>query len=228
MSINADIQKLEPGSEVILWVLDARGIGGDLAYFQGLQNGSIWWQGKEYVNWPIEGSGFERTSGQPPTPSLKVGNIDGSITRLCMEYDDLVGATITMKRTFSRYLDARNFPGGNPSANPDEHFQDETWIIERRAAESIDAVEFELVSALDYGGQKLPGRQILANQCPWEQYRGPGCGYNGPPVADALNNPTTDPALDQCSRSLTGCRMRKWPDGQLNFGGFAAADLVRM
>lgn len=228
MTINADIQSLTPGAMVEFYELDATGIGGGVLRFQcnpgDAQN--IYWQGLEYSLWPIKAEGFALTSEQQPRPKVKVGNLNGSISYLCLLYDDLVGAKLTRRRTFVRYLDATNFPDGNPEADPTEEFSPEVWFVERKTAEVPEFCEFELVSPLDFQGVKLPRRQVIANQCTFV-YRGPYCNYVGGPVATILNEPTTDPLLDDCSHNLTGCEMRDWPDDILNYGGFAAAGLLR-
>ena len=358
MNIRADVQTLDPGPKLEFWELDATEIGGGIVRFQGHNDGVIFWQGNEYAPWPITGEGFARTSDQQPQPKLVVGNVDGSISQLCMLYEDMVGARIVRRRTFAKYLDAVNFPAGpvitpgggsfdtadsisqwtilsgtvtaigdgklrlgqpgvssaiyfsfdsvagvvydisaygdaggnsvqlrigttisafdigifsipvgagvgaqfagtgekiyielrrnsitiqaivdfvylrkaagNPTADPNQEFPPEMWFIERKSAEAPEAVEFELASALDFLGKKLPGRQIIAGQCPAEfVYRGENCGYTGPPVADINDVPTDDPLLDRCGKRLRSCKLRQWPDGVLNYGGYPAAGLVR-
>jgi lambda family phage minor tail protein L len=139
---------------------------------------------------------------------------------LCLSFDDMVGTTFIRRRTFEQYLD------GQPTADPTAEFAPEVWFVDRKVSETPEVVEFELASVLDFRGLRLPGRQIIANQCTFV-YRGDGCAYMGPPVADALDNPTSDPALDRCGKRLSSCRMRLWPDGILNYGAFPAAGLVR-
>lgn len=226
MTIESDVQQLTPGPILEFWVLDATSIGGGVVRFQGQQDGSVWWQGVEYDAWPVQGDGFERTSEQQPRPTFKVGNVNRAITILCQLYDDMVGATLTRHRTFAKYLDAVNFPEGNPTADPTKEFPPELWFVERKSAESFEVVEFELSSALNFNGVMLPRRQIIANQCQFE-YRGPLCNYVGPPVADELDVPTDNPALDKCGKRLGSCELRQWPDGVLNYGGYPAAGLVR-
>lgn len=224
--IESDVQQLEPGPLLEFWELDATSIGGGIVRFQGQQDGKVWWQGVDYDAWPINGEGFARTAEQQPSPKLQVGNVNRSITLLCQLFDDLVGAKITRRRTFAKYIDAVNFPDGNADADPAKEFPPEVWFIERKASESIEAVEFDLASALDFLGVKLPRRQIIANQCPFV-YRGPLCNYTGGPVADELDQPTSDPLLDKCGHRLSSCKLRDWPDDVLNYGGFPAAGLVR-
>lgn len=226
MTTPSEVQQLDPGPILELWELDATPIGGGRLRFQGQQDGVIWWQGQDYAGWSCKGEGFEITSEQQPTPRFRVGNTNRAITILCRQFDDLVGARILRRRTFAKFLDAVNFPEGNPEADPTKEFPVEVWFIERRSAESPAMVEFELSSVLNFQGVKLPRRQIIANQCPFK-YRGPLCNYTGPAVADELDQPTSDPMLDRCGKRLSSCEMRQWPDDVLNFGGFPAADLVR-
>ena len=83
------------------------------------------------------------------------------------------------RQTLTKYLDAANFPEGNPTADPGEHFQDEVWFIERKVSETKETVEFELTTAIDLNGEQLPGRQVIAGVCGWlirGGYRGPYCG----------------------------------------------------
>ncbi|MFJ2989949.1 phage minor tail protein L [Collimonas sp. NPDC087041] len=232
MTITADIQLLEPGAKVQLFVLDASEIGGDALYFhEYTQAGPIWWQGQQYAPWPIKTEGFAKiSSGQQPAPTLSVGNVDGSISALCIYLDDLAGARLIRKTTLGKYLDAANFPGGNPDADPNEEFPPEIWFIEQKTSETSEVVEFELSSALDFNGVKLPRRQIVANVCWWlgcGGYRGPYCGYTGAAMFDKDGNPVSDPALDRCGGRLSDCKKRFGEFEVLNIGSFPAADLIR-
>jgi lambda family phage minor tail protein L len=232
MTVYADMQKLEAGAEIVLYVLDATEIGGGTERFHGYQQiGDLVWQGNTYSPYAITATGFGRTADKPPSPRVAVGNVDGSISALCMLYQDLVGARLIVKRTFAKYLDAVNYPGGiNPTANPDDHFPDELWFVERKASENNREVVFELSSGMDISGVGLPGRQIIANFCPWiviGGYRGPYCGYDGPAVAKADDTPTADLLLDRCGGRLTSCKLRFGENGKLPIGAMPAAGLVR-
>lgn len=235
MTLFADIQTLQPGEYVELFVLDARPItgggAGDILRFHGYtQIGPIWWQGQQYDPWPIQADGFKLDPEQPAMPTLQAGNVGGRMTALCLAYQDLVGARLTRRRTLGKYLDAANFPGGNPTADPDQEIPPELWFIERRSAEDKTQVTWELASPMDFGGKQLPGRQIIANVCSWLAiggYRGPYCGYTGPAVALADDTPTDDPELDRCGGRLTSCRLRFGQTGELSYGSFPAATLIK-
>jgi lambda family phage minor tail protein L len=118
----------------------------------------------------------------------------------------------------------------NPTADPTQEMPLDIWFLERRSAETSEVLTWELSSALDFNGRQIPARQIIANSCAWLTrggYRGPYCGYNGPPVATVDDTPTTDPALDRCSGKLKGCRFRFGQNGELPYGSFPAASLIK-
>ena len=231
MGINADIQTLEPGARVELFELDATMIGAEVYRFHGYNRmGSIWWQGAEFSPWPIQATGFEITAdAQQPNPTLMVGNVTGFITALCLGFEDLIGAKLTRRRTLGRYLDPINFPDGNAEADPDEEFSPDIWYIEQKLGEDKTKVEFSLASPINLNNKQLPGRQIVANCCQWLSiggYRGPYCGYNGPPVATEDDIITTDAVTDMCSGTLKGCKFRYGQNGQLRYGSFPSAGRI--
>jgi lambda family phage minor tail protein L len=226
-----DIQKLSPGSLVIMYVIDASSIpGGGLNYFHPGTNGvqgSVVWQGTTYLPFPMEITGFDATTnGTPPRPTATVANVNGLISSLMLALGDMVGAKVTRKRTFVKYLDAVNFPDQvNPTADPTSAFQDETFYVLRKQSEDNQAVVFELGTALDLEGELLPGRQIVANIC-WWQYRDGQCPYVGGAVATNLDVPTGLMANDDCSKTIAGCRLRFPAPATLPFGSFPGAGVI--
>lgn len=224
MTIESDIQHLNPGVIVEMFELDATNIGGDvLRWHSGtdLAGQAVVWQGVSYLPYPVEASGFSRSSqGSLPRPQLRVANVSGLIGALARGLDDLLGAKVTRKRTFAKYLD------GQPQADPNCHFVDEIFFVDRKASENGIYVEFELSSAFDVQGVKLPRRQCIQNTCMW-LYRGAECGYTGPPVADRGDVPTTDPAQDACGKRLTSCKLRFGQFEELSFGAMPGVGLIR-
>lgn len=220
MSLNADIQGLEPGDIVTLFIVDGTLAGADTFYFHPYGGGQVVFQGVPYDPWRMEATGFELSGSTSPTPKLKMENVTGFIGALCDAFGDLVGCKVTRKKTLAKYLD------GRPEANPNEEFPPEIWFVEQKTAENMEYVEFELSSALDFQGVELPRRQIIQNYCPW-RYRGAECGYLGPPVADEWDIITTDAAKDRCGKRLQSCFLRFGQDSEIPFGGFPAAGLTR-
>jgi lambda family phage minor tail protein L len=236
-----DIQKLEVGGRVFLYELDLSGIGGQVLRFHNYtQQGAIIWQGVAYEPWAIEASGFSRTGdAQQPSPTLSVGNIGddgtgnpvvGVVSALCLLFDDLVGARFIRHQTLAKYLDAANFPDGNPSADPSEHLPDEIWLIEVKTRETPESIEFSLSSALDFQGQQLPNNKILANHCLALKkggYRGYWCQYTGSNMFDLNDEPVTDPILDRCAGMVSSCKKRFGEYEVINFVGAPSADRLR-
>lgn len=217
MSIRQDIQKLDPGARIELFELDATALGGSVNYFHAGTNGvqeAIVWQGNEYLPWPINATGFEYNGrGQLPTPRMQVANLGNLMSALNIAYDDLVGATVTRRRTFARYLD------GMPDEDPTAGLPDDVFLVDRKLGEGRVLVTYELGSSLDVQGVMIPLRSMNANACSSE-YRGTECGYTGGAVADLNDDPTADLALDRCSKRLTGCRLRWGAYAELPYGGF--------
>lgn len=230
--ISSDIQKLNPGAIIELFELDTTAIGGTEVYY--LHNGvneigqSIVFDGITYTKFPIIANGFDKNStGTMPRPVLKIANVTGLIGVLIKQNADLVNARVTRIRTFAKYLDAVNFIGGvNPEADPNQVIDREIWIIDRKSSENKVYVEFELTALFDVQGVQLPRRQIIQNVCTW-QYRSAECGYTGDPVADKLDQPTSDPLLDKCGKRLGSCKLRFGENAVLPFGAFPAVGLLR-
>lgn len=230
--IQSDIQKLNPGAIVELYQLDTTSIGDPNIYY--LHNGvnelgnSVVFDGNLYTKFPIFAEGFERSGNGPmPRPTIKIANVTGLLGALVKELDDLVNAKVTRIRTFVKYLDPVNFPGGiNPEADPNQVLDQEIWVIDRKSSENKIFIEFELSAAFDVQGVKLPRRQVVQNVCTWK-YRSPECSYAGGAVADINDNPTTNINQDQCGKRLNSCRLRFGTVAVLPFGGFPSAGLLR-
>lgn len=227
--VESDIQKLDPGAIVELFELDASNIGGDINRFHAGTNELVTpvvWKGDTYQPFPIEADGFELgTVGPIPRPKVIISNVSGIVGALVRDTNDLVGAKVTRRRTFVRYLDAVNFTGGvNPKADPNISFSDEIYFISRKVLENKVQIEFELQSSMDVEGKLLPGRQIVANVCQWI-YRGPECGFSGGAVAELNDTPTNILALDRCGQRVSSCKLRFGENSQLPFGSFPGANI---
>lgn len=228
--ISTELQKLSPSSIIELYQLDGTSFGGEVYYFHAGTNGlkeEVVWQGDTYQPFPVKISGFEFSGkGQLPRPKLVVSNVTSIITALVLQYDDLLGAKITRKRTMVKYLDAVNFAGGNPNADSTAEFPDDVYFIERKVSETKETVEFELAASFDVEGVLLPRRQIIQNICPWK-YRGAECGYAGSNYFDINDLPVATLAQDVCGKRLTSCEARFGANNELPYGGFPAAGLIK-
>lgn len=194
-----------------------------------LPNGiPIIWNSIRYEAWPCQVEGFETdSSGSPATPTLSVGNIDGSISSLCLFFDDLLQAKVTVRQTLSKYLDDANFLTPNPDADPTQEFT-ETWYIDSKVQEDNQTISWELSNPADVSGQIIPAR-LITGVCEWclrGEYRGADCGYTGSAMFDENDNPTNDPSEDKCGGLIPSCKLRFGENEPLSFGGFPAASLL--
>lgn len=229
--LEAELQKLDMSFVVQLMIihLSQMASGAPDFYFHSGLNGisqPVTWQGIVYEPYPAEYTGFEISGeGSAPRPSLSLANLSGAMTGLAGNYNDLIGVRVTRVMTFRRYLDAVNFAEGNPEADPTVEFPRQVFEVGQKLAENPVFMQFSLNSPIDVEGVQLPRRQIVRNVCTW-QYRGDGCFYNGPPVADEYDRITTDTTKDRCSKSLNGCRLRFGVNGILNYGSFPSLSLL--
>lgn len=218
------VRHLDGGAFVELFVLDATALGGLIYRFHAGTNElaqPVVWQGETFQPFPVTASGFDFNGQSLPRPTLTASNVNGTLGALLYAYGDLVGATVTRKRTLVRYLDAVNFAGGNPDADPLSQFQDDVFFIEQKTAEDNVSITWELSSSADLQGTMLPRRQIIADVCTWA-YRGPECGWTGETYFTAADVATAVEGEDQCGKRLASCRCRFGPGAEIPFGGFPA------
>ena len=190
--VNSELFSLEPTALLEFFVIyyDYINTSDEKLYIHGGTNGingSIYWQGVEYVPFPIQSSGFEsKGDGSLPRPKLAVSNQDFFVSNLIRRYNNLVGAKVVRKRTFLKFLDNQNFSEGkNPygSADANAGLEDQVFFILRRSSENRELVEFELASPLEIENVTFPRRTVMARYCSFH-YRGNGCRYMGAPIAD--------------------------------------------
>lgn len=129
MTVESDVQKPGVGSVVELFELDATALGGAISRFHAGTNeykNTVVWQGQSYLPWPIKVEGFEWSGeGSPPRPKMAISNQGGIISALVVNYQDLVGAKLTRKKTLVKYLDSVNF---NNIARQSEDISASPWV----------------------------------------------------------------------------------------------------
>jgi len=228
MSLLGELQRFDQSAVIELFEIDTTLRGGGISHFHAgtneIKTGVIW-QGQTYLPLPLQVTGFEMSGTTFPRPKLSLANISGVFSTVVRQFNDLVGCKVTRKRTLAMYLDAANFTDGNPTANPNEHFNDDIFYVVRKTGENKVAIEFELGSSLDLQGVMLPKRQIIAGTCSW-LYRGEECGYTGVPVAKSNDEVTTVLSEDMCSKTVKGCKLRFGENGDLRGSFFPGAGLV--
>ena len=136
-------------------------------------NGQIVWNGNAYLRFPIQATGFAFQKGQLPRPKITISNATGLISAILLSVNetttgnDLTGATVTRIRTLAKFLDAANFADGtNATADPNAEFPQEIYVVDRKATETREVVEFELAAPTDLAGVRIPGRQATRSIFP--------------------------------------------------------------
>jgi len=233
-SIYADLSAISPSAIIELFELHydstLHGSSDVLRWHAGVNDaitGNITWNGNDYTRLPVKAEGFEyKNSGSLPRPTLSVANLNSAITALLIGVNaftpgnDLIGAKVKRIRTLKKFLD------GESGADPYATFPVEEWFVDRKASESRDVVTFELASKFDLSNKKLPNRQVVANICQW-QYRSSECSYTGSNYFDVNDNTVGTLAADACGKRLSSCKKRFGENGELPFGSFPGAGLLR-
>ena len=188
---NKDLQGLQGDAIIDLWTLDFQPVNPNATPADRYLRFCNWlvtdgvevqYDGLTYFPIPFKAAGFTvQTSGVPPSPSLQISNIGLGFTAFVNAWEDLVGAKLTRRRVLARHLD------GGSSPDTSAHWPDEHWFCQQKSNENKLFVSFTLSTAFDLDGVTIPRRRALRYTCPFV-YRGEGCDYAGPPVADASDN----------------------------------------
>ena len=221
MPIQADFVSTSPGQLVDLFTIDISPIlagATPLTYTNGVDSNeqSIVFAGVTYTAIPVSLSGLEkRGDGTAPRPRFTVGNPGGIVSALCVTYQDLIGAKVSRKRTFGKYLDG----GASPDTTA---YVEEIYLINRKVSEEREVVAFELSTGVDFQNALIPGRRMLNNFCSWD-YKGVADGdpeqgciwgsgvWTGPASTnfyDENDSVVPTSANDACSKKLSGCKIR--------------------
>lgn len=227
----SDLQAVAPSAIIELFVLELNtlqhGTNEIYRFHAGTSlsnNAPVYWNGNEYIRYPVEAEGFEYSgNGQLPRPKIRIANVLGTITALLLTLPEgLEGAKVTRIRTLARYIDAVNFPGGvNPYGTPDPtaEFPQEIYYVDRKTVETRDVIEFELGAAFDLAGVRAPKRQCISNICQWV-YRSVECGYAGSSYFNENDQPVASLSADVCGKRLNSCKARFGATAALPYGSF--------
>lgn len=175
--------------------------------------GDIVFGGVIYVPLPLSTSGYLADSqGAAPQPKLTVANIGGVFSSAVLDYNDLKGAIVTRIRTYRRYLDDGSEPDPSIFMNPD------VYLIDQKTSDDDTLIEWNLGSAIDQQGAKLPNGLALKDTCTHTyrlanpdgsfSYVNVTCPYVGTTYFTTAGVVTLDPKLDDCGRKNSDCILR--------------------
>jgi lambda family phage minor tail protein L len=234
-NIASDTQKLVPGEIVMLYQIDATDQGANAIYYfvqATIENSAVQFDGDTYIPIDMKIRGFESSGRGLPRPKFTISNITKAMASAVLNYEDILGATLTRIRTFRKYLD------GESEANPSAYFPPELWVFQRKTAHSKFVIEWELAAYLDFEGTTLPKRQAIRETCDnayrfwnavsrsWD-YSKATCPYVGDDMFEISGTPTNDETDDDCGRKVSDCKLR-FSATSLPFRGFPNISKLRV
>ena len=227
--IASDVQQAAIGQMIFLYEIDLSDINsGTILYFtEGTTEDSqaIEFNSRTYFPIQMETEGFDVTGeGQLPRPRIRVSNAVLTLSSYVKDYNDLLGAKFTRRRTLRKYLD------DGPEANPSAEFPSEIFTIQQKTEHNKFMIEFELAAYMDFEGVVIPKRQILRDFCTY-QYRTFNettnsfnyatvdiqCPYGNFGISNinpgnylytSLGRHTYEKSEDRCGKQWTDCELR--------------------
>ena len=148
--------------------------------------GEVIFQSNSYQRVAVEVQGFDKKStGTISRPAITFSNLGGIVqnpsTGLVITmsdflnsvnqvtpHNDLIGAKFTRKMPLASALDNSNFSSGsNPFGTPSsDRLRDEIYVIDRKAVENRQVVQFELTAAHDLENRLIPQRVVTRDLFP--------------------------------------------------------------
>jgi len=148
--------------------------------------GEIKFQTNSYQRVVVKTEGFEKNStGVIPRPVVTFSNLGGivqnpstgtiitmsdflQIVNQVTPHNDLIDAKFTRKLPLASALDNDNFVSGtNPFGTPSaDRLRDEIFVIDRKAVENRQSIQFELSAAHDLENRHIPQRVVTRDLFP--------------------------------------------------------------
>ena len=148
--------------------------------------GEVIFQSQTYQRVAVQTQGFEKKStGVLTRPVITFSNLGGivqnpstgtlitmtdflAIVNSVTPHNDLIDAKLTRKMPLASALDNANFSSGtNPFGTPSaDRLRDEIFVIDRKAIENRQVVQFELTAAHDLENRLIPQRTVTRDLFP--------------------------------------------------------------
>jgi lambda family phage minor tail protein L len=178
LTVNTHIAKNNPQNLPTVYRFHA---GANLNSF-----GEIIFQSNSYQRVAVQTQGFEKNStGVIARPTITFSNLGGivqnpatglvvtmsdflQLVNQVTPHNDLIGAKLTRKMPLASALDNANFSSGtNPFGTPSaDRLRDEIFVIDRKAIENRQVVQFELTAAHDLENRLIPQRTVTRDLFP--------------------------------------------------------------
>ena len=178
--VTQDLQKLDPGSELVtLYELEYS--KGDFIYFMsGLDDDLSTVQFRDhsnnaqintYIALPAIVKGIEyKNDGAIARPTVTIGNATTAFSSAIgtIDYQTFLGLKFIKRTTLKKYL-----YGESGDASPPNEFPRDVYTMDRIKQRTKSSVTIECVAPFDLEGVKIPARNILPDRCPF-LYQGGG------------------------------------------------------
>ena len=148
--------------------------------------GEVIFQSNSYQRVAVQIEGFaKKSTGTISRPTITFSNLGGIVqnpstgsvitmsdflnsVNQVTPHNDLIGAKLTRKMPLASALDNLNFSSGsNPFGTPSsDRLRDEIYVIDRKAVENRQAVQFELTAAHDLENRLIPQRVVTRDLFP--------------------------------------------------------------
>lgn len=178
--IAKDLQKLDPGSELVC-LYELEYVKGSFIYFMsGLDTNLSEVQMRDYSNnsqintyvaIPAQMQGLEyKNDGAIARPTITIANVINTFSNAIgtIEYDSFLGLKFIKRTTLKKYL-----YGESAATNPPTEFPRDIYVMDRIKAKTKTTVQIECVAPFDLEGIRIPARNVLPDRCPFI-YQGAG------------------------------------------------------
>lgn len=178
--IAKDLQKLDPGSELVC-LYELEYVKGSFIYFMsGLDTDLSEVQMRDYSNnsqintyiaIPAQMQGLEyKNDGAIARPTITIANVINTFSNAIgtIQYDSFLGLKFIKRTTLKKYLH-----GESAATNPPTEFPRDIYLMDRIKAKTKTTIQIECVAPFDLEGIRIPARNILPDRCPFI-YQGAG------------------------------------------------------
>ena len=210
--VNNELVLLAPTALLELFIIDTTNVDGNrlpiseqILYLHNFVTPDltpVYFDGQRYNAAPCQFKNNELKGDgtQLPRPSFIVTNHEGYASRILRQAQGLIGAKITRRRVFAKFLDVESWPLNPPlwnAPNINNYLSEDIYYVNKKINENKRLVELELATGLELEGVRLPRRRMFANSCDFLYRNSSGCAYgNSVPVADITNKKFTTAAVD--------------------------------
>ena len=175
-----DLQKLDPGSELVCLYELEYSKGNFIYFMSGLDTDLTTVQMRDYndnsqintyIAIPAKLQGLEyKNDGAIARPTVTIANASNAFSNAIgtIDYDSFLGLKFIKRTTLKKYLH-----GESGATNPPTEFPRDIYLMDRIKAKTKISVTIECVAPFDLEGVKIPARNILPDRCPFI-YQGAG------------------------------------------------------